>query len=85
MLARHHHPNVYTEKVSPRGVQHVVSRKRPADSGGRRNTSRREREALVRVERSGVGSGRWRALVRAGIPTRQGRYASLRDRPAAGS
>jgi hypothetical protein len=27
MLARHHHPNVYTEKVSPRGVQHVVSRK----------------------------------------------------------
>jgi len=26
MLARHHHPNVYTEKVSPRGVQHVVSR-----------------------------------------------------------
>ena len=27
MLARHHHPNVYTEKVSPRRVQHVVSRK----------------------------------------------------------
>ena len=29
MLARHHHPNVYTEKVSPRGVQHVVSRGTP--------------------------------------------------------
>jgi len=58
------------------------SKKPSADSGGRRNTSRREwkRSSVLSV----AGSGRWRALVRAGMPTRQGRCASLRDRPAAG-
>ena len=33
------------------------------------------------VAGSGVGGGRW---IRAGMPTRQGRCASLRDRPAVG-
>jgi len=47
-----------------------------ADSGSRRNTSRRERNRSSVL--SVAGSGRWQALVRAGMPRRQGRCASLR-------
>ena len=57
-------------------------RRGTADFGSRRNTSRRERNRSSVL--SVAGSGRRRALVRAGMPTRQGRCASLRDRPAAG-
>jgi len=50
MLARHHHPNVYTEKVSPRGVQHVVSRKpNHLRTGSPRSARPADPEAAVAV------------------------------------
>lgn len=77
------------KSVSPQRVQQLSAEldqldtaSRTADSGSRRNTSRRERNRSSVL--SVAASGRWRALVRAGMPTRQGRCASLRGRPAAG-
>ena len=82
MLAYHEGETPLVERTAGAFVAHSVSVGGLADSGSRRNTSRRERNRSSVL--SVAGSGRRRALVRAGMPARQGRCASLRDRPAAG-